>query len=106
MKFEWYLTEEELLEANKESDVEDYICGCFYARENGKVYLVDVHHEYYSYAERCFDLEVYESDEDLKIGEWVGSIEDIKTATNLKRFMNRAEKLVESLILDDMMFKK
>ena len=101
MKFEWYLTEKDLIEANEESDLEDYICGRVYIYDDDKIYLADIYHERYSYAERCFDLEVYESDEDARVGEWVGSIKDIKTATNLKRFMNRAEKLVESLITSE-----
>ena len=98
MQFEWFLTEKDLIEANEESDLEDYICGCVYIYDKDKIYLADIYHERYSYAERCFDIEVYESNEKYDIGKWVGSIKDIKTATNLTRFKNRAEKLVSDLL--------
>ena len=97
MKFEWFLTKEELLEANA-SDLEDYICGRVYIYDDDKIYLADIYHERYSYAERCFDLEVYESNGKYEVGEWIGSIKDIKTATNLTRFKHRAEGLVEALL--------
>ena len=66
----------------------------YFSADNNHYYMVDVHHEKYVGERPCFDLEVYESNENGEHLKWLFSIKDIKTATHLRRFCKRAEDLI------------
>ena len=98
--FEWFFEEEDLIKANG-STVEDNIFGWVYpVTEKGK-YIVDIHKEYFTAKDCGFDLEVYTEMEEGGHGEWLGSIHDIRSATSLKRFKTRAEKLLKQFISEE-----
>lgn len=97
MNFEWFFDDIDLKKANQ-STVEDEIVGWIYPATDDAKYVVDIHKEYFSSTDCGFDLEVYTEPEKGGHGEWLGSIHDIRSATSIKRFKSRAEKLLESFI--------
>ena len=107
MKFNWEaFTENDLKQLNAmESYPEDDIYGDILLESADGDYIIDIHYEYYSSKERGFDLEVYQGFKDDNFGWthglWFGSIHDIKSATDYKRFKNRAEKLITEFIKEE-----
>lgn len=99
-KFEWFFEEEDLAKANA-STIEDEIYGTVCISTEKEKYIVDIHKEYISSRDCGFDLEVYIEAEDGGHGEWLGSINDIRSAKSLKRFKNRAEKLLEQFAIEE-----
>ena len=99
MTFEWFFTEQDLEKATA-STVEDDIFGTVYTVNGKEKYITDIHKEYYNSGDNRFDLEVYVEHDDGSHGKWLGSIKDIKTSKSLKRFKNRAEKLLDSFIAE------
>jgi len=98
--FEWYFDEEDLIQANQ-STVEDDIFGCVYVASNIDKYVVDIHKEYYNSKNCGFDLEIYLEAEGGGHGEWLGYIDNIRSAKSYKRFKNRAEKLIKQFIEEE-----
>ena len=92
--FDWtYFFTEDLLNANKNKD-EDLIVGFVPFEKDGEKYIIDIHHEHYTEKEKCFDLEVYKSNEYNHHIEWLFSNKSIKTATKYNRFCRRVENAV------------
>ena len=104
-KFDWTGFNPESMKEANESRIEDEIFGAILVEAGeDETYLIDIHHSYYSSMDKYFDLEVYEAigdyDEGWYHGEWFGSIQDIQTATNYKRFCKRAENLIIKFLND------
>ena len=73
-------------------EAEDILYGYLPCSVDEDEFLVDIHYEYYGYADRCFDFEVYRKKSHLcDHGDWLGSIKVIKGAKDYKRFCHRAE---------------
>ena len=101
-EFEWFMTEDDLKRANEDGKdrwFEDDIYGnAFYRTDNGS-YLIDIHYE--KYDGKRFYFAVYEDETPAGFhGEWLDDIREIKSATNFKRFKNRAEKMIINWVND------
>ena len=105
VKFDWTgFNEENMREANACKDEDEIFGDILLEVSNFTAYLIDIHHTYYSSRDKFFDLEVYEAtgndDEGWGHGEWLGYINDIKTATDYNRFCRKAERLIIKFLLD------
>ena len=93
-EFNWtFFFKEDLLRGNANID-EDLIIGFVPFERDGEKYIIDIHHEHYSAKEKCFDLEVYKSNEHNEHIEWLFSDKSIKTSTKYTNFCRRAEDAV------------
>lgn len=99
-EFDWTeFTERDLKKVNRRHDMdEDEIVGFVFVQAGTDMYMVDIHYYNYDSKDRGFDLEVYKSNKELYHLSWLGSIKDIKSATDYNRFCRRAENLIISLI--------
>lgn len=97
MIFEWFFEEEDFKKA-QESKVEDDIYGFITVATENEKYLIDIHKEYYNSKDNKYDIEVYYENEGGGHGSWIGYINEIKSATSLERFKERAEKLITKFI--------
>lgn len=96
-KFDWTeFTEDALERCNKEAgEFEDEIYGFILLKKGDNSYIIDIHYEYFNSKDKGFDLEVYTSNEKTwNHYTWLGSIHNIRSAKNYKRFCKRAEDLI------------
>ncbi len=77
---------------------EDTIYGIISVKHGENTYLVDIHYEKYEGEGKRFDLEVYKMNPDQSHGEWIGSIKEIRRATDYAHFKRRAMKILSEFI--------
>lgn len=100
--FDWTgLDEKDLAYCNARTErQEDEIIGFVPVKIKGEHYIIDIHYEYHNSREKGFGLELFRSNDEKQHLLWLGSIKDIKSARNYKRFRHRAEVLVMRFMKD------